>query len=189
MPVPTYETPWQSPVRFTVQAHFGRGRRSLSWLHNALEHADTSNLLFQFVGTTALETTNRILHVKPYIIAESYLSESSFYSFLNTQTHFLFPLIDATLHTGSYIRESYSSNFNLAWALEKPLFCNECFKDIYGVPGVYYNSDNFAEKLAAVKNLEARGYQQLVATLKEQKAHHRAESASKIKHKIAALLN
>jgi hypothetical protein len=108
------------------------------------------------IGTNADSIIQKSYH--KYL---SNLNEINFYDAINNQK-FILAMIDDKIKGGTYIKQRFSTNFLHASALEKPIFCHEIFKEIYEIPGIYYNEKNIYEKFQELINLSETKYYELV---------------------------
>lgn len=142
---------------FTIQGHFELVNRILD-NNNIFNCSNQFDL--NFLGTN-IPTINLCENHKYY----PNLNEINFYQILNN-SKFLFPMIDDKIKNGTYINQRFSSNFNHAMALEKPIFAHKIFKDIYGIPGIYYNDDNINEQFNDILNISKSKYNELIENFK-----------------------
>jgi hypothetical protein len=184
MPVKPQINDLSRPVHLTVQGHFNlRHRDTADWLRGLDD--GTSRVALNFMGGNAWKVS--ISFKEKHFKFFSDLSESVFYYLMNFKTHFILPLIDGEVKSGTYIKERYSSNFNQAFALEKPVFCHEIFKDIYGVPGIYYNHSNVREASERIFSMTDGEYRDMLGSFRDIKAVHRSHNNAVLAAKVAAV--
>jgi hypothetical protein len=139
-------------LKLTIQGHFEFKHRDVKLLFDSLRVLDlkkiNKKIQINFVGTK-LNTINNLITDITDIEINKYenVSEHDFYNILNNSTDFILSLLNPTIKNQTYAIERYSSNFNHATALEKPILCHQYFKDIYKIPGIYYTSDTFQQSL------------------------------------------
>ena len=92
----------------------------------------------------------------------SNLSEEKFYDVINKETNFIFAAIEHKTKDKTYLDERYSSNFNQSLILNKPIICNDYFKNIYKIPGFYYNEDNYRKVFSDIFSLSQNDYCKLI---------------------------
>lgn len=172
------------PANITAQGHFELNNRARHTLEAILNESSRAASRFQFVGTGVYDRFYSLSQRYKNVGLWPDLKEIAFYERLIDHTDFLMPLIDNQTNNQTYVTERYSSNFNLAWALEKPLFCHEAFEAIYGLPGVYYNYDNLAQKVAELGAVTAPDYANMVAQIRADKIIKQHENAVKIKNAL-----
>ena len=176
------------PLMVTIQAHFTKQFRAFQQVISRADMWRPESIILQCVGNRAagLKTDPATAH--PCIDAYANVSETEFYSIVNSRTHFIAPLIDPDICNATYSRERYSSNFNMAWAFEKPVFCHEWFRDVYGLPGIYYTYDNLAEKHRELVTLTADDYTNLLRAFKEKKAQQQQANVLTIQRRLQPIL-
>lgn len=169
-------------IRLTIQGHFELSGRNISLFKDiidiiALEIKD-KKITINILGTNTnsaikclqnINTTN--LDIKLY----DSLNEDNFYDIINNKTDWLLPLITPELKNSTYSLERYSSNFNIATSLRKPIFCHEYFKNIYNIPGIYFNETNLKESLINCLTIDSNKYNNLLqefTTLIIKLSHH-----------------
>jgi hypothetical protein len=93
-------------------------------------------------------------------------------------------MINAKIKNKMYIKQKFSSNFLQALCFEKPIFCDEIFKKIYELPGIYYNDNNFKDKFEELLSISEENYIKLVDSYKELKQNLRFKNKRKLLQKI-----
>lgn len=176
-----------SPLIVTVQAHFTKQFRAFQKILGRASMWKPKDVILQCVGNRAegLKTDPTTAH--QCLDTYTNVSEIEFYSIINTRTHFIAPLIDPDIQNATYSRERYSSNFNMAWAFEKPVFCHEWFRDVYGLPGIYYNYENLAEKHHELVTLTADEYAKMLQDFAVKKPNYQNTNTQKIREKLENL--
>jgi hypothetical protein len=162
-----------------IQGHFE--------LNNRILHEDIlkckNNMLLKILGTC----TNKIPKSECYKYYSS-LDEISFYKQLN-DTKFIFSMIDNKIKNSTYKYQRFSSNFNHAMALEKPIFCHEHFKNIYDVPGIYYNDTNINNKIEEMLNITEYNYLNIIDQFNEIKNKYYEYNNQVLSQKISNIIN
>lgn len=173
-------------LRITMQGHFELVNRRGSLL-KLLEIRGTKPILMNILGTKMKNILNeyKIDRDSPNkIMKYEFISELDFYRICNTLTSFILPAIDGEIKGGTYARERFSSNFNLAYVLEKPIFAHEIFKEIYKIPGIYYNYSNIKEKFKVMLEMKKEEYKKLVEEFNPIKKEMMLHNAKVIEEKI-----
>jgi hypothetical protein len=150
-------------TKLTVQSHFnlkGRTFRLVLKILRSQKIRKYKNLFkINFLGTKPMSILDKFEeNLFKNINQYDGLQEKNFYNVINSNTNFLMCLIDDKIKNQTYFKERYSSNFNHALAFNKPVFCHECFENIYKIPGIYYNNDNLIEKFEELLNLNEENY-------------------------------
>ena len=186
MPIKPEMRPLYRPVQFTVQGRLELANRlTPDWMF-AME--DGSNRAWiRFLGgkyeeyALPADTKTRNLMFLPS------QSESSFYKNINKETNFLMPMIDRKIKDGMYEKDRFSSTFNHAFAMEKPVFCHIDFKGVYGVPGVYYDDENASEMAEKIFRMTREDYESMTREFSTAKRLRRNHNARIIRSKIEAV--
>lgn len=187
-PVKPVALEWKKPIWLTVQGHFEIENRMLGWLALITKDWQYEDVIIQLVGTGADRIGAAAFHGRKNVEIFSDLPEREFYSRVNGHTHFLLPLIDPDMKNQTYGQERYSSNFNVAWAMEKPVLCHEAFKDVYGLPGFYYNYDNFNERVSKLLRTTADTYADMLTHMRAEKERYHAVNVEKMRRKLGAII-
>lgn len=142
----------QNKLKLTIQGHFEFNHRNLKLLFDSLRGLDlkkiNKKIQINFVGTKLNKINSFIEDIKDVEINKyENVSESDFYDIMNNSTDFILSLLDPIIKNNTYSVERYSSNFNHATALQKPILCHKFFKHIYNIPGIYYDSNTFQKAL------------------------------------------
>lgn len=116
------------------------------------------------------------------------LNEIDFYNVLN-HCKFLFPMIDDEIKSSTYIKQRFSSNFNHAMALEKPIFAHESFENVYEIPGIYYNDTNIDHKFEEVINISNDTYINLINQFSLIKNKYKIHNVNILSKKILSILS
>lgn len=175
MPVVPIKNPLGDLMKFSVQSHFHLRNRNISEWINSFCNMSPRAIRVNFIGNNvhyAHQMLSRDRNNKKFF---SKINEELFYHLMNCETHFIMPLIDGLTKGGAYIKERFSSNFNLAFALEKPVFCHEVFREIYGTPGFYYDDENVLEVAEKMFSMTEDDYGSMVdqyKLIKEEKRNH-----------------
>ncbi len=163
-----------------IQGHFELKNRIVN--HNIFDCSNRFNL--NIVGTNINCLDAQVCDNHKYHIN---LNEIDFYSLLNIN-HFILPMIDDKIKSGTYLKQRFSSNFNHAMALEKPIFAHEIFKDIYEIPGIYYNYSNINDQLEKLLNLSQENYLSLISEFKRIKNKYHIHNSKILSNKISSIL-
>jgi hypothetical protein len=123
----------------------------------------------------------------PIVRFRSSISEQQFYRVLG-ESHFLLPLISPTTYNGTYIEERFSTNFYMAFAAQKPVFCHEAFASIYDCPGIYYNDDNLQLKIDELFNITKEQYLNMRSEFSSILHDIRLENSNILQQKITTVL-
>ena len=163
---------------FSIQGHFELNNRII--LNNRI-FSCSSDFVINFIGTSLphQQCENHKLY--------SNLNETDFYITLNN-CKFLFPMIDDKIKNHTYTNQRFSSNFNHAMALEKPIFAHEVFKDIYEIPGIYYNETNIEQQFNKLLNLNNDEYLELINQFNKIKNKYYQHNNEILSQKICAVL-
>jgi hypothetical protein len=116
------------------------------------------------------------------------LNEVEFYEKLNS-VKFLLCMIDDKIKEASYVKNRFSTNFQHAVSLEKPIFCHEVFKPIYDIPGIYYNDFNINDKFEQLISISCNDYLKLVDDIKDYKNKYINHNNSILIQKIDEVVN
>jgi len=177
-------------LRLTIQGHFELRNRCLDGL-GLIDQQSKKILAFNIFGTNTRNfflDLGKVRNVKnKAVFMYEGLSETDFYETVNDSTTFLIPAIDGRIKDGTYLKDRYSSNFNLAYALEKPIFAHEVFRDIYKVPGFYYEDHNMLDRLDVISRVKEEEYTSLVKSFTPLKEQHRKHNAEVVLRKIMSL--
>lgn len=173
------------PILFSIQGHFKlRNRLIRSWI--ASLDSGSGRAVINMIGSNAWQMSIRYGGI-PNFRFFSDMNEELFYRYLNHETHFIMPLIDPVIKNGTYVRERYSSNFNQAFAMEKPVICHEHFREIYGIPGIYYNDSNTKDVPEKIFSMTPKAYKSMVGQFSEVKAVLRDRNSKVLSDKVAAV--
>lgn len=179
-------------LKLSTQSHFELNNRDDTLVDNLLKiirNKKNKIIKLNFLGTKAREHYAGLnFHQYKFINYYENLKENYFYKFLNNLTNFLVLGIDDKIKNGTYSNERYSSNFNQAFALNKPIFCHEFFKDIYKVPGIYYNENNFYQKAQELLNIKEDRYLEIVKSFVDVKKTHKEHNDKILTKKISYIL-
>jgi hypothetical protein len=129
----------------TIQGHFElQGRdRSLFYRLFMKDYSKYQDKIYiNIVGTNVSKFLDE--YIPNYIYQYSNLSEIEFYDVLNNKTHWIMPSLDDQTNGQTYKYQRYSSNFNHALALEKPIICHKYFQSIYKLSGIYYDTNAYS---------------------------------------------
>lgn len=179
-------------VYITIQGHFESKRRDSEIIYKLIENLN-NNIIVNFLGTS-IELIKSKINKKFYkeIASNKFrfyknTNELLFYQIINN-TNFIMPCINDKIDNSTYANQRYSSNFNLSLALEKPLFCHDFFKNVYKIPGIYYNEKNFIEKLNFISNLKEAQYLELTNDFKLIKKEYREHNDKILEKKIKYII-
>lgn len=185
MPIKPERMSFVSPLQLVVQGHFDHKNRNIpDWVYSLEEKSKKASVIF--LGGLSPPKPSSEMKKKGFLCLPNQ-SELSFYKLLNGHTHFIFAMIDRTIKNGTYLRERFSSNFNIAFALEKPLVCHEDFKEIYGAPGLYYNDDNMKEVIERLFGMNQADYDSMVAEFEVAKKPRREHNNRVLTDKVEAV--
>lgn len=164
---------------FSIQGHFELKNRII--LNNRI-FSCSSDFIINFIGTSLphQQCENHKLY--------SNLNETDFYITLNN-CKFLFPMIDDKIKNHTYTNQRFSSNFNHAMALEKPIFAHESFKHIYEIPGIYYNATNIEQQFDQLLHLNDDEYHNMIDQFKQIKNRYYQSNSKTLSQKIYNVLN
>lgn len=166
-----------------VQGHFELKNRIVD--HNIFNCSNRFNLNIMGTNINYLDTVDtQVCSNHKYHIN---LNEIDFYSLLNIN-HFILPMIDDKIKSGTYLKQRFSTNFNHAMALEKPIFAHEIFKDIYEIPGIYYNYSNINNQFEKLLNLSQEQYLLLISDFKSIKNKYHIHNSKILSNKILSIL-
>lgn len=191
MPIEPFAATVDGYLKLTVQAHFQLNNRDYPTILNLLESIkNKKNIRLQFLGTNLdkLKTAAKKTPSKAVLFYDN-LKENYFYRILNNYTNFIICCINDKMKEETYSKERYSSNFNHALALEKPIFCHEYFQEIYRLPGIYYNENNLQNKIDEMINIKEKEYVKLVENYKNLKQEYRNHNYNVITKKINYVCN
>lgn len=174
------EPAYQTKNNYCIQGHFEFNNRQI--FSDIVNNNEINKYELYIIGTT----TNKIRSNKSKYLSN--LREIDFYNALNNQK-FILAMIDDKIRNGTYINQRFSSNFNHAAALEKPIFCHEVFQNIYEIPGIYYNNQNVYEKFQQLVNMSEIEYSKLVSSFKSFKDKYYHHNNNILSQKIEYLLN
>lgn len=186
-----------SIIRLTFQGHFSLGGKDLILLKtmiSCLSKIDiTKHIMINIVGTNLQHTINALqpINLPPNTQIKfcNAVDEDIFYHILNHETDFIVPLLTPELNNSTYILERYSTNFNLALSLHKPIFCHEIFKEIYKIPGIYFNSTDIESRLQQTINISQKEYVKLIQSFDIIVSLFQNHNQQIIEKKIFYLLN
>lgn len=165
---------YQTKNNYCIQGHFELNNRVI--LPEIMNYNDKFQL--SMIGANADDVIQQS-HTK----CLSNLSEIDFYNAINNQK-FILAMIDDKIKNGTYIKQRFSTNFLHACALEKPIFCHQIFKEIYEIPGVYYDDINIYEKFQELINLSEDKYYQLVNQFVSLKTRYNFHNDNILRQKI-----
>lgn len=187
VPILPKKVKFGAPLIVTVQAHFTKQFRAFQKVLGTADLWKPKDVILQCVGNKAegLKTDPTTAH--QCLDTYTNVPETEFYNIINSRTHFIAPLIDPNIQNATYSRERYSSNFNMAWAFEKPVFCHEWFRDVYELPGIYYNYENLAEKHRELITLSADDYAKMLQDFAVKKPKQQNKNTQKIREKLENL--
>jgi len=163
-----------SKLNLLVQGHFEN--RNLELLDTIQNY---SNFQLTFLGTN-FNSSNKFKFDFKIL---SNLKEIEFYEQIQ-DCNFILCMINAKIKNKMYIKQKFSSNFLQALCFEKPIFCDEIFKKIYELPGIYYNDNNFKDKFEELLSISEENYIKLVDSYKELKQNLRFKNKRKLLQKI-----
>lgn len=171
---PNIQNSQNETIKLGIQGHFEFGHRNLTNIQDLLLQYNKSNILeFFLLGTNSKFAQSKLTegslvncNIRCYAYED--ISEIDFYTKLNS-LHWLIPAIDPSIKNNTYSIERFSSSFNHALMLEKPIICHEFFKPIYKIPGLYYNNTNFAVIFDQLVSQSYHEYYQLVQEIKQTK--------------------
>lgn len=148
MPIKPNNSYQEHTLKLTIQARFELNNRDpelLKILFSKINNVNNKKIIINLIGTNTEIAghiaRNNINNTNIQINNYNNLTEESFYGILNEQTDWLIPCVSPSSKKGTYFLERYSSNFNHAMALEKPILCHKAFENIYNIPGIYYLDD------------------------------------------------
>jgi hypothetical protein len=185
MPIKPARKPLGRPIDFVVQGHFELKNRSVPEWFLAMDDG-SGRARFIFLGGFARPMLPSKIEGKDIVFLENQ-SESSFYETLNKRANFIATMIDGSIKKGTYVKERFSSNFNQAFAMEKPIICHEDFKNIYGVPGFYYNDENHQEVVEKLFSMTQKDYDSMVDEFAEAKKPRREHNNRILSVKVEAV--
>lgn len=192
IPIKPKYSSFDGVIQLTIQGHFELSGRNTSLFKNIVNIANKvkdKKIVINIIGTNTARIIEHLLGItisNVEIRTHDCLDEDSFYSVINNETDWLLPLITPELNNNTYSLERYSSNFNMATSLRKPIFCHEYFKNIYNIPGIYFNETNLEESLIDCLNIDSQKYNNLLQEfdqlITKLKYHNEAMLTKKISH-------
>lgn len=169
IPVEPRYSSYDKDIQLTIQGHFELAGRNASLFKSIISIVSNKvkdkKIVINILGTN---TARIIRHLQDMTIPNieiklhDCLDEDNFYRVLNNETDWLIPLITPELNNSTYSLERYSSNFNMSTSLRKPIFCHEYFKNIYNIPGIYFNETNLEQSLIDCLNFDSQRYNNLL---------------------------
>lgn len=179
-PINPQKNTLDNTIKLTIQGHFQLKNRTSEVL-TMLDSLGYQKTILNIIGTksAAWLGNNRKENVHVY----EDINECEFYDLCNS-THFLIPSINSHIKNQTYIKERYSSNFNLAYILEKPIFAHEVFEKVYNIPGIYYNDNNILDQLYKLLDINNNQYLNLINNFTKIKKDMRSHNSSIILNKI-----
>lgn len=185
MPIKPERRPFARPLQLVIQGHFELKSRNMpDWLQSLDDGSKRAGVVL-LGGLSTPELISEIKKKRFVYLPNQ--SEISFYRLLNRNTNFIFTMIDGAMKNRTYIRERFSSNFNQAFALEKPIVCHEAFKGIYGTPGLYYNDNNIKEVIERLFGMNQADYDSMVAEFEVAKKPRREHNNRVLTAKVEAV--
>ena len=186
MPIKPEMRPLVRPVQFTVQGRLEqKNRLTPDWMF-AME--DGSNRAWiRVLGGKYDESEIPVGMKTRNLMFLPNQSESSFYKNINKETNFLMPMIDRKIKNGIYEQDRFSSTFNHAFAMKKPVFCHTDFKEVYGVPGVYYDDENALEMAEKIFRMTREDYDSITREFSTAKRPRRKHNKRILRSKIEAV--
>lgn len=189
---PNFHNYRNETIKLGIQGHFEFSHRNLSNIQDILFEYNKSQILeFILLGTNSKFAQHQLTqgslgncNIRCYAYED--INEIDFYSKLNS-LHWIIPAIDPTIKNSTYSVERFSSSFNHALALEKPIICHEFFQSIYQMPGLYYNDKNFSIVFNQLINQSHNEYNQLIQKIKESKNWMNKHNKKIIENKIQLL--
>jgi hypothetical protein len=168
-------------AEYCIQGHFEQNNR-----YDVPDFINNCNEKYKlnFLGTSIFQMIKTKFNCHSY---KSNLNETKFYEQLNN-CKFLLPMIDNNIKNQTYAYERFSSNFNHAAALEKPVFCHEIFKSIYEIPGIYYDDSNIKNQFEYMININDTEYENLLTEFIKFKEKYRLHNNSILSKKINNIL-
>ena len=169
IPVEPIYSSYYRDIQLTIQGHFELAGRNASLFNNIINiisnKVKNKKIIINILGTNTAriidylqDITASNVEIRPY----DCLDEDNFYHIMNNETDWFLPLITPELNNSTYSLERYSSNFNMAVSLRKPIFCHEYFKNIYNIPGIYFNETNLEESLTHCLTIDSQKYNKLL---------------------------
>lgn len=182
-------------IKISIQGHFNLKNRDKKIINELINNIK-KNIIINFIGTSSnsfldlavKQQPSGVIGINKNIKIFNNLKERYFYQILNNNTNFIMPCINEEIKNKTYANERYSSNFNLSFALEKPIFCHEFFEKIYNTPGIYYNDENFIEKLNYISNLKEKEYKEIHNQFKKIKNEYRIHNNNILEKKIKYII-
>lgn len=169
MPFAPVCSEYDKSLRLTIQGHFRLASRHLLQFRRIVqiigEIIQDKQLIINIVGThtTIMSQALQNLNIKNCIIKlYNSIDEENFYDILNNETDWLLPLLTPDLKNNTYAIERYSSNFNMAIVLQKPIFSHDFFQNIYMIPGIYFNDSNLIKSLVRLVQMNKTEYKDMV---------------------------
>ena len=183
---PVY-TPINGSLQLSIQGHFQFKHRQLDKL-NELKMS-SARCRINLIGTESKRALATLTGAVNNVAAYAHISETNFYSLCNENTHFLMPMIDNTVHKQKYLKEVYSSTFNIAPICEKPIFAHKDFESVYRLPGIYYTDDDFQDRFYEMLDITEDKYRALVDAYKPLKEEMTLHNKSVLFPRVQALYN
>lgn len=181
---PEYQT-LNDTINITIQGHFELQNRDIPLIkYIKLTHEEKQRIHFNIIGTNCGAAYDMIKIAGFNASKHSRLSEIDFYDLLN-KSHFIFPMINAYTKGGTYAKQRYSSNFNHALCLNKPLICNDFCQNTYRIPGIYYNRNNFAQQFRLLAQIDNKQYKDMVYRFAESKKYWQSYNTKIIEDMIS----
>lgn len=147
IPINTYD---DNVIKLTLQGHLEFNHRDVDILIENILNINSSNksIILNVIGTSTQNIVDQLqcainntqCNIKINKIENA--NEELFYYYLNEQTDWLLALLTPEIKNQTYSVERYSSTFNHATALDKPIICHEFFENIYKIPGLYFDENN-----------------------------------------------
>jgi hypothetical protein len=131
IPVEPIYSSYYRDIQLTIQGHFELAGRNVSLFKSIISIVSNKvkdkKIVINILGTN---TARIIRHLQNMTIPNieiklhDCLEEDNFYNIMNNETDWFLPLITPELNNSTYSLERYSSNFNMATSLRKPIFCH-----------------------------------------------------------------
>lgn len=145
-------------TKLLIQAHFETQNRDLDLVVAIIDYlSQMDNIELHIVGTGIPEFV--LENMKGNIFVYSRITEQEFYSILSNMDYLL-PLIDNRTKNGTYLKQRYSSSFCHSFCMNKPIIAHRCFREIYGLPGIYYGS--YDEFKLILSNIHSYNIEQMI---------------------------
>jgi hypothetical protein len=191
-PINTYN---ENLIKLTVQGHLELKNRDINILIENILNITTNNkqILLNILGTSTkrvIAPLQRIMNsIKSNIKINAIenADEQLFYYYLNEQTDWLVCLLTPEIKNCTYAIERYSSTFNHALALDKPIICHRFFEKIYKVPGLYYDINDQNTSLNTILSYDTKEYNLLIDSFKKIKTESSIHNLKIIQNKIKNL--